>query len=220
MRKLIRRIGKWYWPKTDGGAEGIEHPNSTWKYMQDHPIVPELVSAYVPNRGVVVQAGGNCGFYVKQYANLFGMVYTFEPDPLNFLCLSLNVTERNVIKFQACLGDKHEMVGLGNYLNDSGSTHVKNEQGEQSVVPTIKIDDLNLTSCDLIHLDVEGYELFALQGAIETIKKFKPVIAYENPAVWSHRYGYDRSVIDQFVMDLGYTQKGEAQGDMIFTYGA
>ena len=214
-----KKVGKWFWPSTDGGDIGIEHPNSTWKYMLDHPDVPTLVSEYVPNKGVVVQAGGNCGFYVKQYAQLFNVVYTFEPDPLNFYCLNLNVTERNVIKFQACLGEKHEMVSLGNYLNDSGSTHVKNGPGEQSVVPTMLIDDLNLSSCDLIHLDIEGYELFALKGAIETIKKFKPVIVYENPGVWSGRYGYNRTTIDEFVMGLGYSFKCEEQGDMIFTCG-
>jgi len=219
MRSSVRRIGKWYWPKTDRDGD-INHPNSTWKYMIDHPDVPQLVSTHVPNRGVVVQAGGNCGFYVKQYAELFRLVYTFEPDPLNFYCLNLNVTGRNVIKIQACLGDKHELVGLGNYLNDSGSTHVKKDQGEQSVVPTMKIDDLNLNACDLIHLDIEGYELFALKGAIETIKKFKPVISYENPAVWSGRYGYNRTTIDEFVTGLGYTFKCEEQGDMIFTCGA
>lgn len=220
MRSLIRRIGKWYWPKTDGGDEGIENPNSTWRYMQDHPDVPRLIANHVPNKGVVVQAGGNCGFYVKQYAELFGLVYTFEPEPLNFLCLNLNVTGRNVIKFQSCLGDKHEMVGLGNYLNDSGSTHVKTEKSEQSVVPTMMIDDLQLSSCDLIHLDIEGYELFALKGAVETIRKFKPVIAFEFHDAWAGRYEYNKSTIENFIIDLGYSLKAIEQGDMVYTYGA
>ena len=219
MRSLVRRIGKWYWPKTDGGKEGIENPNSTWSYMQTHPDVPLLIANHVPNKKVVVQAGGNCGFYVKQYANLFNLVYTFEPEPLNFLCLNLNVTERNVIKLQACLGDKHELVGLGNYLNDSGSTHVKNEKSEQSVVPTLTIDDLNLESCDLIHLDIEGYELFALKGAVETIKKFKPVIAFEFHDAWAGRYQYNKSTIENFVIDLGYSLKAIEQGDMVYTHG-
>ena len=231
MRSLVRRIGKWYWPKTDGGSVGFHHPNSTWSYMQQHPDIPKRISDHISdplrihhhlgvNKNIVVQAGGNCGFYVKQYAQLFRMVYTFEPEPLNFFCLNLNVTEKNVIKFQAVLGDKHELVSLNNFLNDSGSTHVKNGPGEQSVVPTMLIDDLNLPGCDLIHLDVEGYELFALRGAIETIKRFKPVIAYENPEVWSSRYGYNKNTIDDFVVSLGYGLKCEEQGDMIFIYGA
>lgn len=220
MRSSVRRIGKWYWPKTDGGDQGIEHPNCTWKFMLDHPDVPQLVSENVPNRGVVVQAGGNCGFYVKQYAELFRMVYTFEPDPLNFYCLNLNVTGRNVIKIQACLGEKNELVGLGNYLNDSGSTHVKQDQGEQSVVPTMRIDDLKLHTCDLIHLDIEGYELFALKGAVDTINRCKPVIACENPGIWSGRYSYNRTDFESFLSTLGYSFKCDAGGDNIYTYGA
>ena len=34
-------------------------------------------------------------------------------------------------------------------------------------------------SCDLISLDLEGFEPFAITGAIETINKFKPVVIVE-----------------------------------------
>ena len=47
------------------------------------------------------------------------------------------------------------------------------------VFPMITLDSLNLDNVGLIQLDVEYYELNVLRGAIETIKKFKPVITCE-----------------------------------------
>jgi len=43
----------------------------------------------------------------------------------------------------------------------------------------ITIDELNLDGCDFIKIDVEGFEWGVLLGAIETIKKYKPIIFYE-----------------------------------------
>ena len=214
MRNLITEIDGWYWPSNDGDGNLLTG-DSCWNYMQGHSDTPQLVSEYVDQKRVVVQAGGNCGFYVKQYAKLFEIVYTFEPEPVNFYCLNLNVTEPNVLKFQGCLGNEHRCVGLSKFLPDVGSTHVS---GEGSV-PTFLIDHLNLSACDLIHLDIEGYELKALNGAIETIKKYKPVIAFECHDPWARRYGSNLTQLESFVGGLGYTHKGTAQGDRVYKFG-
>jgi FkbM family methyltransferase len=214
MNKLIKKIKGWYWPKNDGDGD-IEGKTSCWTYMQVHPDTPRLISNYVPEKRIVVQAGGNCGFYVKQYAELFEIVYTFEPEPVNFYCLNLNVTEHNVLKFQGCLGDEHRCVGLNKFMPDVGSTHVS---GEGSV-PTFLIDDLNLSACDLIHLDVEGYELKALKGAVETIKKFKPVIAFECHDAWAGRYESNLTQIENFIGGLGYSHRGTEHGDKVYKFG-
>jgi hypothetical protein len=54
--------------------------------------------------------------------------------------------------------------------------------------PTYKIDDLSLPICDLIHLDIEGYEYYALQVGIETITTCKPVIVIEMWDKLSNRF--------------------------------
>lgn len=169
MEKLIEEVELregWYWPRTD---------QSCWAFMQTYPKLPQEVAEFVTNKRVVVQAGGNCGFYPKQYADLFDTVYTFEPEWLNFYCLNLNVPESNVIKNQACLGNAHQLVNLAIKPKNRGKNFVKGPGN----YPTYKIDDLNLDVCDLIHLDIEGYEYYALQGAEETIKRCKPVIVIE-----------------------------------------
>ena len=63
-----------------------------------------------------------------------------------------------------------------NIRNFGGLSLGKN--GEE--VDMITIDSLYLTSLDLLKIDVEGAELLVIYGSRETIKKFKPIIFYED----------------------------------------
>lgn len=211
--KVVINSEGWTWPIDDGNGQ-YEGPTSCWRYMKDHDITPEIISSFVEEKKVCVQAGGNAGYYVKKYASLFDVVYTFEPDPVNFYCLNTNVDLSNVIKFQACLGKNHECVGLNKTTPDVGSTHVSGS----GLIPTLTIDDLNLSNCNLIHFDIEGYELFALQGSEKTIEKFKPIIAYESHDAWARRYNVNLDEIEQFLIQRGYKFVGNAQGDKVFKY--
>lgn len=211
--KVVVNSEGWLWPKDDGNGD-YEGSSSCWHYMKTHNDTPQLISNHVKQKKVVVQAGGNAGYYVKRYSSLFECVYTFEPDPVNFYCLNTNVSESNVIKFQCCLGNTKSCVGLNKTTPDTGSTHVSGK----GFLPILKVDDLGLEFCDLIHLDIEGYELFALEGAKETILKFKPVIALEYHDAWAKRYDTTIEQIENFLKELKYTFIELAQGDRIYKY--
>jgi FkbM family methyltransferase len=209
-----------YWPIKDLGGDITKDfaPQSSTCYqlMVNYPDVPYNISKFVKNKDVVLQAGGNVGFYVKKYANVFNTVYTFEPEPLSFKCLNLNITNPNVFKFQACLGDTHECVNLFNACDTlgHGGSHVT---GKGGLTPTFLIDDLNLTVCNLIHLDIEGYEKKALTGGIETIKRCRPVIVIENYPPWAQRYGTNLGEIESLLLSLDYKYVSEVQGDRVYT---
>jgi FkbM family methyltransferase len=169
--------------------------------MQAYPNLPFEIAEYVTNKQVMIQAGGNCGFYPKKYASIFETVYTFEPEWLNFYCLSRNVTEPNVIKAQACLGSKPSLVNLSVNEKNRGKTHISGS----GKYPVYLIDNLALTVCNLIHLDIEGYEYFALLGAVDTIKKCKPVIVVEMWDKLDSRFGENlNQKTEQFLEKLGY----------------
>lgn len=193
MKELTEIRQGWTWPKTD---------TNCWRYMNRYPDVPGQVSQKVQKHHTVVQAGGNCGFYVKQYAELFQRVYTFEPDPVNFYCLTVNVTDHNVIKSQSCLGHDHGLLDLNRNQKNVGKNHVCRDNARY---PTVMIDDLALDRCDLIHLDIEGYEYYALLGARKTIEQHAPVIVVE---VWDQlndRYEPDiNSKMEKWLTDRGY----------------
>lgn len=206
MKKLIDKLEKrddWWWPAADWGC---------WNYMNQHSYVVDSLCEHVPERKVVVQAGGNAGYYIRKYAEMFERVYTFEPEPLNFLALSLNCDFPNVVKFNACVGSEHVFIALNHHDHDIGATHVHGAGN----IPTFKIDDLELDRCDLIQLDTEGYEYFGLLGAEQTISKFKPVISIEWHEPWARRYGIKFEMIQTFLDKYGYRQVATYATDLVY----
>jgi FkbM family methyltransferase len=204
-----------YWLRDDGDGVTEEYAavnSSCHELLTVFPDVPKKIAEFVSFKGVVVQAGGNNGLYAKQYAELFDTVYTFEPIPELFYCLNRNLTSDNVFKFQACLGNTHSLVGLGRKLNNNGGS--SNICGGGNT-PTMRIDDLGLSRCDLIHLDIEGFEMFALDGGRITIERCKPVIVLEESG-HCMRFGVDPRQIVSWLESFGYTQIGEVQGDRVY----
>lgn len=166
---------EWVWPKSD--TDALDAIANDYKIYIDY--ILNTVKAF----DVVVQAGGNCGIYPKLLSLAFKYVYTFEPDPLNFHCLVHNCQDNNIFKFNCCLGDRNRLVKLnsGNKLN-IGCHIIDNSPPTLNTiyeVPTILIDQLALSKCDLLFLDVELFEHQALLGAYQTIMEFKPIIFLE-----------------------------------------
>lgn len=198
-------VGNWVWPLGDAGAwdgphkefEGLR--NLFLKHMQGR------------DKNVIVQAGGCCGMYPRLWAQTFRKVYTFEPDPLNFYCLVQNCQDDKIVKFQAGLGDTHELIWVvGKNDSNVGMTKVSFHPDEgipnQVQVPQMRIDDLNLSVCDAIQLDVEGWEPHVLMGATETIDRCRPVISVET---------CNQDIRNFFAM-YGYEEGGRNASDTIW----
>lgn len=200
----IDGLSPWLWVKQDDGA--WDGPKGDWE--QAHK---QLWLANAKNFEVAVQAGGNCGMYPRLLAQHFKRVYTFEPDPLNFHCLVNNNQLNNVYKFQAALGAENKLISVarGGFSNVGTHTVVENLDQEISHVPMITLDSLNLDNVGFMQLDVEGYEGRILQGAINTIQKFRPSISCEN--------GHVQDVCD-FLIGLGYTVKDKSGADTLYVH--
>ncbi len=161
-----------------------------------------VLSKYLKKMNVMIQAGGNCGLTLIPFMDKFDRIYTFEPDPLNFYCLVNNLSKKNVYKVQGCLGEDNRMVDMVNPCsnNDVGGYHVGSSVG---TIPKFKIDDLQLEKCDLIMLDIEGYEYNALLGGVQTIAKYRPVVCVECCS-WLSRFGASTQHIDTLLARFGY----------------
>jgi FkbM family methyltransferase len=200
----------WLWPISD---------ENSWKYQNEYKDLVHYILPHLKDKIVMIQAGGNCGYILNTFINQFDYVYTFEPDPINFYCLNHNITSKNVIKMQCCLGNTNKPVNVQQLIradrpNDTGGVHIAGD----GYIPTIKIDDLNLTDCNLIQLDVEGYELNALLGGIETIKKYKPVLCLEFCEKWLNRYDSTSENVLELLKKINYIQVSEYGADKIFIY--
>lgn len=187
----------WFKIIDDAAFESIlEGFDSYWKVWND------LVS----NKGIVVQAGGYCGVFPRLLSESFERVYTFEPDSLNFFCLSLNCQTDNVIKAQGALGNKHGLLKVVRTNASNKGMNVVTVSPEASI-PTYRIDDLQLNACDLITLDTEGYEFNILSGAIETIDRYKPVITVED----------SNEHIDKLLNEFGYKLREFVYRDAVYS---
>lgn len=190
-------IADWLWIKNENGV--WDGPRQNWP---DHI---HLWLQHVKHRGVVVQAGGACGMYPRLFSHLFERVYTFEPDPLSFHCLVNNCQSDNVVKINAALGETNKLIELDRSNKDNVGMH-KIKEGVKGMIPMFTIDNLDLDRCDLIQLDVEGYEIGILTGAMLTIARHRPVISCENG---SHE-------IRGLLEPLGYKEVGKTHADTTY----
>lgn len=167
---------KWLWIKSDGGPDG-----GAWMGpIKDWPSHSVEYFKNIKKYDAVITAGANLGLYVRMYAKRFKKVYAFEPEWLNFHCMSFNNPYDNVIKIQAALGHEHTFCNMKKPTDlNVGMHHIS--EINTGLIPVLTIDSFNFQECDLIQLDVEGFEYPALIGAQKTIIKHKPVIVIERP---------------------------------------
>jgi FkbM family methyltransferase len=161
----------WVWIKQDTGAwdgPAEEFP----EYKRRHLL-------HCKRFDLAVQAGGALGMYPRLYSKYFHHVYTFEPDSLNFYCLVNNCQSPTIHKFNVALGREARMIEMNESERTNSGMHTVNLNIPNATIPMITIDSLKLPTCDLIQLDIEGFEADALFGAQETIRKFHPIIQTE-----------------------------------------
>jgi FkbM family methyltransferase len=205
----IEDLQDWTWPAMDdgswGNAEDGTGPLGDW--LQSHKFKWfETVRKYE----VCVQAGGNMGMYPRILSDIFKIVYTFEPHPLSFHCLVQNCQESNIVKINGALGPCAGMIN--NLFTTSGADNMGmntiHTEGEP-YIPMFALDDIRLKACDLIALDVEGFESGVLAGAMMTIDQFKPVIIGERT---------DNDDIKSVLEPFGYEITDTSHGDTIWTF--
>lgn len=177
-------------------------------------------------RDVLIQAGGCVGLYPRRQAEDFKHVFTFEPDLENFECLQKNIAGiKNITAFNAALwlfpDSKVNFFPKGystGFIGVDGSSVPSKFPWVQTVSIDSLVERLHLTACDGIQLDIEGSELQALQGGIETLKKFKPVLQLEMDKKF--REDWTQDPVHNFVVDLGYLQHCKVGKDYIYVHKA
>lgn len=186
-------IDKWVWLKSD-----IECFNLIAADWPNHFL---LLKNIVRSARVVIQAGGNLGMYPRLYSSLFETVYTFEPDPINFHCLTLNCSQENVIKLQMGLSDRPATAVIRRTINNANPGMNSAEQNENGRYLLASLDSFYFPFVDLIHLDTEGSEIKVLQGAKQTILAHKPTLLIENG---------NTEEVKSFLKEIGYKMVGQS----------
>ncbi len=186
-------IGFWYVGNVYDSADiayGIAQNGLVEK--DDTDLVVRILSKL--DHPVVYDIGANTGYYGILAATKFNAtVQSFEPIPEHILCIKesarINGIQNKITTHTVALGSTKNSLELS--LAGSGSTLTKDFLGESSL-PTLKVtvetlDSLNLPAPHFIKIDVEGYEWEVLQGAKETIAKYRPICFIEIAKNFSER---------------------------------
>jgi FkbM family methyltransferase len=200
----------WLWPQGDVHARRAIIDKASWKDI-------DRVLPYVEQRRTVVQAGGHCGVWASKLTRHFASVYTFEPDPKNFVALTANTArhEGRVHRYQAALGCERKHIAMvRDKASNTGAFHVGWGTVDDTT-PTLLLDDLALNHVDLIILDVEGFEVNALKGAADTLLRCHPVVMMEDKGLDAKHHGIKAGAAVELLQDLGYEVKEKVARDVI-----
>lgn len=166
----------------------------------------------------VIDVGANIGFLTLNFATRCreGKTYSFEPDSETFLKLKVNVTLnqlKNVRLFRTAIGSR---AGEGQlyklYQSNPGANRILTHGPEVAVpsetVEISSLDDLDSQGCfgsvEFIKIDVEGFELFVLEGARKLISRCKPVLFIELVDQNLKLQGCSSTSLLGYIMRLGY----------------
>lgn len=214
---LIIEIDGWNWPLTDvHGREAI---------TRDCDAAIEAFLPHVRLRNCIVQAGANVGIYPVALATHFRSVMTCEPDPTNFACLELNLAAHDPHGVVGAFGPAAFGAKVGKCMpievhpQNCGAHRVSFTDKGAITVLTIDgaVAAAGAGAVDAIWLDCEGSELFALQGAEQTVERFSPTIACEDKGLDREFFGVPAGALQAWLTERGYVQVAKIGHDKVFT---
>lgn len=111
----------------------------------------------------------------------------------------------NNLNFEVGNKDGWPICAYGEIVPDHGFREL-NTQAD--CTPQMRIDDISdVRPPKIISIDVEGSEVFVLEGAKETLKKYKPIIFLSgHPEFMANQYGQYLGDLRQWIKDFGYEE--------------
>jgi len=144
---------------------------------------------------VFIDIGANIGTYSISASGCVdkkkgGIVYSFEPVSIVYERFIENIELNkidNILPYKLGIIDENKTIKLYLSTNEnlgmSSIFHHDTESGEVETVKAVRLDDFifenNIRKVNLIKIDIEGAEIFALKGMVNTLKNFKPVLLVE-----------------------------------------
>ena len=180
--------------------------------------------------GDIVHAGAYFGDFLPAFSKSIGKnakIWAFEPVTENFRCAQITLLLNDLSNVELIfkgLGAKIETRNIKT-VDENG-----NALGGASYIPSSPVsnsetsENIHLTTIDetvgsdrdvaIIQLDIEGFEVDALKGGLETIRRCKPSILLsptDNPHIseW----------FTENILTLGYRLTGRVHQNSIFEYG-
>ena len=198
-----------YWlpdPEKDCVLHAIIN-NHVW----DNNLVQFVKSKVLPD-SVILDVGGNFGQMAVLFSKIAGHVHVFEAEPFIYTTLVKNLSENNCNNVTAHQVAVWHETGLDlfypkadfNRFDSWGSYGIDPTAMDGQPIKSITIDSLNLPKVDLIKIDIQGSDLNAMKGAVNTISKFKPTIIFEYEPLFNNQFNVKWEDYIVFIYNIGY----------------
>lgn len=170
-------------------------------FINEESFIMETLHNTILRSSVILDIGAHAGSHSVIYSKLNpnAQIYAFEPQMIQFTILQHNISTlelSNITAMRVALGNKECDASMSDLLRDgpnlgSSAAHIVNtlqpghlgglqigNGGESvimkcldSLVPLLSLDKISF-----IRIDVSGFEMFVLDGAYETLKKYRPAV--------------------------------------------
>jgi len=212
----------------DNGIEQLDSknyfvPNSMAQYLDDNRVPEHNIIDWVKNNFMdvnkrFIDVGAHVGTYTWALAPHCKEVISFEPTKKTYNYLCANVMVKNlsnkVTAHNVALGENTSRDMFYERSEDGGTNGFEikydNEKwlgnNQASYVVNIeRLDSYSLSDVGFIKIDVEGYELPVLKGALETLKhnNYPPILFESWPANNPTNTNLKENLF-QYLFELGY----------------
>jgi FkbM family methyltransferase len=167
---------------------------------------------------VTIDVGGNIGQYALLFARHSNKVYTFEPMPKMIDRLqkhiAMNHLEGKLILVTKALSNKKDTLKFALPKSQNSGTASTIMGGSGNLQDIIEVEAITLDEfvqeekisgrIDLIKIDIEGAELFAVQGMKNVLAANKPALILEINNEMMGLAGYTSMDIQNYLSEFGY----------------
>lgn len=228
----ISRADRGFIADSHGDLDYYKTPNGNFYIPRDAPndliinciksgkiFEPEIVEAarkIIKPGSAVLDVGANFGqmsLLFSEMAGEDGVVYAFEADDFVFDILKKNIEANDRKNIEPLFGAVFDESGKDLFFPKQdferfdayGSYGIDPNAHTGRKVPSIAIDDLVFEKpISFMKVDVQGSDLFAMQGAARTIGKHRMPILFEFEQQFQDEFGTSFRDYVEFVDSIGY----------------
>jgi FkbM family methyltransferase len=172
----------------------------------------EDLHKYLNNDSVIFDIGANVGNHAIYFSKIVEAkhIYAFEPIQSTFKKLSKNIEINNcsnVTLYNVGLGASHHFGDIKNMsLGNSMANRIQYSDNKGDLIIEA-LDNLEFPNkASFVKIDVEGFELEVLKGAVKTFSESKPLIFIEIKTE-------NIKIINEILNRIGYSMIKEYSND-------
>jgi len=209
----ITPMGEYFFPK-DAIKDGVVDTMLRGVLFEKENI--EIAKRYIKPDSTVLDVGANFGQMSIEFSRMVGKngsVYSFEGQDTVFRFLKKNVLANNcpnVICFDGAVYNENgkELIFPEPNFNDGnpyGANAINPTLTTGRKVTTFTIDSLNIeTPISFMKVDIQGSDIFAMQGAKQTIMRNRMPILFEFEQQFQHQFSTSFQDYVDFVHSINY----------------